>query len=62
MDFPTEGFRDEALHCSYRIVRGDSDAQFTLWRSREDLWELLDEAAALGVTATIGLYQELGCF
>lgn len=62
VDFPTEGFRDEALHCSYRIARTDSEARFTLWRSREDLWELLDEAAALGVTATIGLYQELGCF
>lgn len=59
-EHPAQGFRDAQLHCSYRIARTDSDAQFTLWRSREDLWELLDEAASLGVTATIGLYQELG--
>lgn len=51
------GFRDNALHCHYRVEAGDA-ARFTLWRTREDVDALLEEAEMLGVTLAVGLYQE----
>lgn len=54
-----EGFQEELLHCHYRIDVPETEAKFTLWRTREDLEALLTEAEALGVTAAVGLYQEL---
>lgn len=53
------GFRDDGLHCHYRCEVREDAAVFTLWRSPEDLKELLDQAESLGVTAAVGLYQEL---
>jgi len=50
---------DKALHCHYRILIKDDRIIFTLKRTREDLKDLLSEAAALGITTTVGLYQEL---
>lgn len=55
-----EGFSEEALHCHYRIETQASSAQFTLWRTREDLRDLLREAERSGVTSAVGLWQELG--
>ena len=53
------GFREETLHCHYRTRVTDSCAEFTLWRTAEDLYDLTEEAERLGVTALMGLYQEL---
>lgn len=51
--------RDKKLHCRYHIdVKGDR-AEFTLFRTKEDLHNLLQEAEDLGFTKAIGLYQEL---
>ncbi len=60
-EIPETGFADEKLHCHYRAEVADSEARFTLWRTGEDLEELLTEAEALGVTTSVGLWQEL-CF
>ncbi len=58
---PEAGFVDEKLHCHYWTQVLPNEARFTLWRTREDLEGLLAEAEALGVTAAVGLWQEL-CF
>ena len=50
---------DTALHCHYGIEKDDDSFIFTLKRTREDLDSLLAEAEALGITAAVGLYQEL---
>lgn len=52
--------RDEALHCHYDILIQDNEIRFTLLRTKEDLDDLLTEAAQLGVKAAVGLFQELG--
>lgn len=51
--------RSEALHCHYKIEPTDDQIMFTLQRTAEDLSELLAEAEELGVSAAVGLYQEL---
>lgn len=56
---PSEGRREEALHCHYTIDIADEQALFTLFRTREDLDDLLVEAEHLGVTLAVGLWQEL---
>lgn len=53
------GFADEGLHCHYRVESGRDHAAFTLWRTREDLSILLEEAKSLGINTAVGLYQEL---
>ena len=53
------GFSEDRLHCHYRIQLTEDAATFTLWRTREDLNALLEEAEQLGITACAGLYQEL---
>lgn len=58
-EVPSEGFRDSSLHCRYRAALGEAQARFSLWRTREDLEDLLREAEGQGVTQAIGLYQEL---
>lgn len=55
----TEGFAEQTLHCHYRASIRDDRAEFTLWRTREDLDALLEEAASLGIPTAVGLYQEL---
>ena len=59
-DIPSQGLKDENLHCHYRIEISDDAACFTLWRTREDLAQLLDEADNLGIHTAVGLWQELG--
>ena len=61
-DPSSEGFEEESLHCHYQIAVNEKAARFTLWRNQEDLRELLEEAEKLGITAAIGLYQELHRF
>ena len=42
-------------------MRTEGDiAEFTLFRTREDTVDLLEEAEKLGVKLAVGLYQELG--
>ena len=56
------GRKEEKLHCHYRAAVTEQQAQFHLWRTKEDLQDLLVEAENLGVAAGVGLYQELGNF
>lgn len=51
---------DDTLHCHYHIHTAPDHAGFTLWRTPKDLEELLKEAEGLGVTVSVGLYQEMG--
>ena len=50
---------DMVLHCHYHIRTYDDHIDFTLWRTKDDLQELLREAESLGVTLAVGLWQEL---
>ena len=59
-DLTVQSFCDEQLHCHYRVNLTDDRAEFTLWRTAEDLQALIIEAEKLGVKATVGPYQELG--
>lgn len=59
-DLEAEGFSDDKLHCHYTIETREKSAGFTLWRTVEDLVQLLAEAKTLGVSGAVGLYQELG--
>jgi len=58
-DLTVQSFCDEQLHCHYRVSLSENRAEFTLWRTVEDLYALAEEAEGLGVTAMVGLYQEL---
>ena len=58
LDFPGDGLLDERLHCHYTV---ESPAFFRLWRTREDLNGLLENARKQGVTRAVGLWQELSC-
>ena len=55
-DFPHE---DTRLHCRYRIEILPKEVRFHLQRTREDLDQLLVDAAAQGVQCAVGLWQEL---
>lgn len=52
-------FSEASLHCHYQIVLEEDAAKFTLWRTWEDLHLLLADSESYGVTAAVGLYQEL---
>lgn len=56
---PAGGHADQNLHCHYHIQTEENEVVFTLHRTREDLESLLTEAANFGVTAAVGLWQEL---
>ena len=53
---------DQALFCHYQIETEPQHIRFLLFRTQDDLHQLLDHATALGVTQAIGLYQELDPF
>ena len=53
---------DEKLHCRYSIATEPDAAIFTLQRTREDNTALLREAETMGVTKSVGLWQELSAF
>ena len=61
-DFPGTGHPEELLHCHYRVEENQDSVEFSLWRTTEDLRDLLREAEDLGISNAVGLYQELGCF
>lgn len=58
-DLDTQGFADEELCCHYQIAVTEKSARFTLWRTKKDINKLVDAATALGIVASVGLYQEL---
>lgn len=58
--FPEEGFREARLHCRYHSAVEPDRVKFRLWRNRQDWEELLAAAEELGVTRTVGLYQQWG--
>ena len=55
---PCGALQDDTLHCHYNIQLDPEQAIFTLQRNRDDLLALLEEAASLGATQAIGLYQD----
>ena len=55
-DFPR---KDTSLHCRYRIETLPNEVHFHLQRHRDDLDQLLVDAAAHGVQRAVGLWQEL---
>jgi len=57
-DFPTAAHQDTALHCHYNTEITEKQVRFSLYRRKEDISALLQEAEALGVQKSIGLYQE----
>lgn len=59
---PEQGFWEETLHCHYTVTKMEESLQFTLWRTAEDLENMQAEAENCGVTALVGLWQELGNF
>ena len=52
-------FYEPSVHSQYYIKCEDSFARFHMWRSEQALQQLLADAAQLGVTRSIGLYQQL---
>ena len=58
-DLGAQGFVDQKLHCHYRVEVNEKSARFTLWRTKKDISKLVEEATHLGITNTVGLYQEL---
>ncbi len=59
-EIPEQGFREERLCCHYSIQAREHEAIFYLWRTYEDTQSLIAQAQALGVTHTLGLWQEFG--
>lgn len=55
----TSAMADEVLHCHYSIEEKPDAIVFRTWRTRQDLAGLLSDAERLGVTLSVGLYQEL---
>lgn len=50
---------DETLHCHYEISIRPDRVQFHLYRTPEDIPDLLNAAKNWGVTRAVGLFQEL---
>lgn len=57
-DFPAAVHQDTALHCHYHTEITEKQVRFSLYRRKEDISTLLQEAEALGIQKAIGLYQE----
>lgn len=57
-DFPATTHQDTSLHCHYCTEVTEDQVRFSLYRKEEDLPAFLQEAEALGVQKTFGLYQE----
>ena len=57
---PAACLTDAALRCHYTLRLAPRQALFTLYRTEDDLLALLEDAAGLGVTRGVGLWQELG--
>lgn len=52
-------FRDDSLLCHYQLQLHSDHCQFHLQRTRQDLDDLLTQAAQYSVTTAVGLWQEL---
>lgn len=52
--------RDSALHCHYSITEEPEALRFYLYRTREDIADLLCAVNLPNVTHAIGLFQEMG--
>ena len=52
-------YQEECLCCHYRSEFHNDCIHFYLHRTKEDLYNLLARSAAYGVTAGVGLWQEL---
>lgn len=50
--------QENRLHCHYSVSVREDMAIFTLWRTEQDMADLLREAETLGIRNAIGLYQE----
>lgn len=50
---------DKRLHCHYQVEVSQDRAVFTVYRYKEDLAELVQEAETMGVLGCVGLYNEL---
>ena len=59
-ELPSGGHRENLLHCHYSIEAKTDSAQFTFWRTTEDLETLAAEAEALGAEVLVGLFCESG--
>ena len=59
---PSCGFFDETLRCRYMTSIQEDHISFTLFDTPGTLKKKLELAQSLGVTRTVGLYQELGTF
>lgn len=57
---PEPSFADNRLHCRYHIELMEDRAVFTLQRTVQEVYALLEDAEKLGVVQTVGLYQQLG--
>lgn len=58
-EVPKDGHCDRKLHCHYRAEVAENIARFILWRTKEDLYALVQEAESLGIQKFVGLHQEL---
>jgi hypothetical protein len=56
------GFYQPKLRCCYRTAVSHDAITFTLFDTQDTLYAKLELAAKLGVTRTVGLYQELAHF
>ncbi len=59
-DIQAPVFTDDTLHCKYLITVTQDQAQFALFRQKEEILMLLQQAQSYGVSRAVGLYQELG--
>lgn len=58
--YPPEACHHDAnLHCHYQISVTPQQAEFTLFRTPEDLVQLLESAKTQNFACAVGLYQEL---
>ena len=53
-----KGFYDDHLNCHYNIHQTEGESYITLWRTQEDWNQILQKAAAMGVSRAAALYQE----
>lgn len=56
---PKQLHRDADLHIHYWMTETGNSVSFHLLRTQSDVLSLLEEAAALGISGAVGLYQEL---
>jgi len=55
---PEPWFREEATCCRYHVTHDRTQARFSFQRTAEDLQAQLEQARALGITKSVGLYQQ----